>query len=499
MNQQIYHATIILTAMLALTSGCAKQAPPPVDTAMRLERAGAFREQVKQEVQAEPLNGPLTLSAAIARAIRYNMDHRVKLLETAVAQEQHRAAAMAYLPDLAASAGYSSRNNYSGARSYSLLTGQESLEYSTSQEKDHTVTGLRASWNVIDFGLAYYSRKQSENGMAVADEQRRKVMQNIVQDVQEAYWRAYIAQELAGSISKIINDSDKTVSHFQKLGDSSRIDPREGLGQQREVLQIRYNLRGLQEQLSQGKLHLAALLNLPPGTNFMLQPLDRTVPLALSADLSKLEAIALNNRPELRIEDSKLKINQADIRKSILEMMPNLELWAGYNTDSNDFLYNNDWSEAGVLVSWNLLKAANAVGKKGVYEAEEKLAETRHLALSMAVVTQVHLAANRYAVALAKYEDAASLEKVSGKLADVYAKDTLREGAAGYQKIKSDLQATASRMESMLAYAELQNALVRVCNTLGIDPVQGTGESLSPAELAKMIENNLRKANADMR
>lgn len=499
MNQQTYHATIILTAMLALTSGCAKQAPPPVDTAMRLERAGAFREQVKQEVQAEPLNGPLTLSAAIARAIRYNMDHRVKLMETAVAQEQHRAAAMAYLPDLAASAGYSSRNNYSGARSYSLLTGEESLEYSTSQEKEHTVAGLRASWNVIDFGLAYYSRKQTESGMAVADEQRRKVMQNIVQDVQEAYWRAYIAQELAGSISKIINDSDKTVSHFQKLGDSSRIDPREGLGQQREVLQIRYNLRGLQEQLSQGKLHLAALLNLPPGTNFMLQPLDRTVPLALSADLSKLEAIALNNRPELRIEDSKLKINQADIRKSILEMMPNLELWAGYNTDSNDFLYNNDWSEAGVLVSWNLFKAANAVGKKGVYEAEEKLAETRHLALSMAVVTQVHLAANRYAVALAKYEDAASLEKVSGKLADVYAKDTLREGAAGYQKIKSDLQATASRMESMLAYAELQNALVRVCNTLGIDPVQGTGESLSPAELAKMIENNLRKANADMR
>ena len=95
--------------------------------------------------------------------------------------------------------------------------------------------------------------------------------------------------------------------------------------------------------------------------------------------------------------------------------------------------------------------------------------------------------------------DAASLEKVSSKLAAVYAKDTLREGAAGYQKIKSDLQATASRMESMLAYAELQNALVRVCNTLGIDPVQGTGESLSPAELAKMIEDNLRKANADMR
>lgn len=88
---------------------------------------------------------------------------------------------------------------------------------------------------------------------------------------------------------------------------------------------------------------------------------------------------------------------------------------------------------------------------------------------------------------------------MSSKLAAVYAKDTLREGAAGYQKIKSDLQATASRMESMLAYAELQNALVRVCNTLGIDPVQGTGESLSPAELAKMIEDNLRKANADMR
>ena len=43
MAKQTYHATIILAAALALTSGCTKQAPPPVDTAMRVERADAFR------------------------------------------------------------------------------------------------------------------------------------------------------------------------------------------------------------------------------------------------------------------------------------------------------------------------------------------------------------------------------------------------------------------------------------------------------------------------
>ena len=94
------------------------------------------------------------------------------------------------------------------------------------------------------------------------------------------------------------------------------------------------------------------------------------------------------NRPELRIEDSKLKISQADVKKSVLEMLPHVEFWGELTDDTNEYLYNESWNEVGVQVSWNLLGAAQGLGKHGVYEAEEDLAEARHRALSMAVLAR---------------------------------------------------------------------------------------------------------------
>ena len=457
-------------------------------------RIKLFQEEVKQSsVDNFSLDHTLTLQEAIGRAIKYNLDYKIQLMSNALALVEHKKAALAYLPELTASAGYSSRDNYSGARSLSLLSGEQSLEYSTSQEKDHSVSSLMISWDLIDFGLAYYSRQQTSDKMVIAEEERRKVLQNMVQDVQEAYWRAYMAQELAESIASIIADTERSSAYYEKLGKAGKIIKSDSLSQQRDILQIRYNMRSLQEQLSQGKIHLAALINLPTSVTLKLQPLSREIPPAITADLERLEESALLNRPELRMEDAKLAINKSDVRKSILETVPHLELWAGYNYDSNEYLYNNDWTEAGIRVSWNLFNATDALGKRSVYKANENLIRSKQMSLSMAIITQVHLAANRYQVARDKYNDALQLENISSELADLYKKDVFREGSAGYKKIKSALQATSAKMDSMLAYAELQNAMVRVCNTIGIDPIEGAGEDLSLTELSGLIQNNLKK------
>lgn len=47
----------------------------------------------------ETLNGPITLEQAVARAIKYNLDHRLKVMENALASHQLTTANLSMLPD----------------------------------------------------------------------------------------------------------------------------------------------------------------------------------------------------------------------------------------------------------------------------------------------------------------------------------------------------------------------------------------------------------------
>lgn len=492
MSRKIYKSAAVLGVTTLLLTGCGSKNPAP-DMEMRQTRINNFQKTVDKLQQEEPISGALTLSEAIARAVKYNLDNRVKQMEIAVAQQHLNLARVGYLPEITALAGYSSRNNDPGAISRSLATGEVSLEYSSSQEKKHTLSSLRTSWDVVDFGLTYFTVQQESSKIAIAKEQHRKVIQNIIQDVQEAYWRTYISQQLSSRIEDIVRESDETIARFKELTANGRLDPKEALSQQREILQIRYNVRALQEELAQGPIHLAALLNLRPGTDLKLDTTEKQPISDFSSNIAMLENLALRNRPELRMEDSKKKINTANIRKALLEMFPSIEVWGQVNHDTNDYLYNNSWNEVGLQMSWQLMNTAHSGASLMSYQAEDDLAEARHTALSMAIISQVHLALNRYTIAVAKYNDALNMQEINEKLAELINRDTLRQGQAGFSRIRANLQTTATDMESMLAYAEVRNALMRLYNTLGLDPLDSLEQELSIDEIRQQVEQNQTK------
>ncbi len=488
--------TAVLSALCLFLSGCGTMSPEP-DTEMRLARVDTYRQTMEQIREQEPVTDTLTLSGAIARAIKYNLDNRVKQMEMAVAQQHLNLARIGYLPEVTVMAGYSSRNNQPGSISRSLATGEVSLEYSSSQERSHTISSLRTSWDVLDFGLNYYNVEQAVSKIAIAGEHRRKVLQNIIQDVQEAYWRTYIAQQITAHIDRLFQESSVSLERFRRLVDSGKIDPKDGLTKQREIFQLRHTIHNLRAKLAEGPIHLAALANLPAGTglDLRLDAMDTTSLPRLNINAEKLEKLALTNRPELRIEDSKKKINTADIRKSILGLFPHLEFWGQVNHDTNEYLYNNSWSEVGVQVSWQLMESAQNGGRIYNYQAEERLADARNNALSMAVIAQVHLALNQYSVALNKYQDAADLREISRKIAELVNRDTLRLGEASFARIHANLQATVTDMESMLAYADVRNAIMRLYNTVGLDPLnEVVDQGLPVDDIARQVETYLTRA-----
>ncbi|MBI1207737.1 MAG: hypothetical protein GC191_10670 [Azospirillum sp.] len=100
--------------------------PEPMSDAEKTARIAADRLVMFQDT--EPVTGPVGLDEAMARAVKYNLDHRVELMSAAVAQAQLNLAHYDLLPKLTAAAGYSSRSNSDASSSISLETKRESLE-----------------------------------------------------------------------------------------------------------------------------------------------------------------------------------------------------------------------------------------------------------------------------------------------------------------------------------------------------------------------------------
>src|SRR4051812_39023878 len=177
-----------LSAVFAL-SACMAIKPQPLTAPEIATVSAADRKQAYQDVA--PLSGPLTLDEAIARAIKYNLERRTRLLEQSLAYGQFELGNFDMLPKLMASAGYRERDNDLITRSKDSVTGMPSLAHPfISSERAATTTDLSFTWSLLDFGQSYYGAKQNADRALIAAEHSRKALHNLIQDVRIAFWRA---------------------------------------------------------------------------------------------------------------------------------------------------------------------------------------------------------------------------------------------------------------------------------------------------------------------
>ena len=73
--------------------------------------SGSRSDRERMYLDQEPVRAPLTLEEAAARAIKYNLDYRLQLMESALQQGVLEVSQFDMLPRLTASAGYVTRDN----------------------------------------------------------------------------------------------------------------------------------------------------------------------------------------------------------------------------------------------------------------------------------------------------------------------------------------------------------------------------------------------------
>ncbi len=476
-----------------LIAGCAVTNAPlhPGEVA---ERVRGDRERMY--VDQEPVRAPLTLEEAAARAIKYNLDYRLQLMESALQQGVLEVSQFDMLPRLTASAGYVARDNEFYSQYQTLGEPYDSnLPYSRSTESARRLAGAELSWNLLDFGVSYYRARAQSDQVLIAEERKRKVVQNVMQDVRSAYWRALGAQRLADPLDQLLARTATALERAREVERQGLLPVPQALSYQRALLDTLTQLQTRRQDLELARAELAALMNLPPGTRYALSDLAEGELPPAPAGVAELEDVALNSRPELREEDYRKRVSATEIRRALASTLPAISFDVGANYDSNKFLLNNAWVESGIRVSLNLfrLAAIPAIRRQG--EVQGQVDDTRRMAQAMAILTQVRVATLRYGLARGEYDTFSQSAGVDHRLAGYARASATSQVESELELIRSEARALLSEYQRHIAYANAQAAWGRLYNSLGLD-VEADDSDVPVRTLAVRIRHSLLRWQA---
>ena len=424
-----------------------------------------------------PVTKPISLDEAIQRGLKYNLQKKVKVLESALSQQQLDLVYYDMLPSLTAAAGYSERNNYAASASTSFINGNPqplgaNPSYSISQDKERVTSDIGFSWNILDFGLSYVRAQQQSDKYLIAKEKEKKVEQNLTQEIRRAYYQAVSAQDLLKRIQPMMTEVNQALADSKQV-QNERVakSPMEALSYQRELLDILRSLHTLESSLISAKVELAELMGLKPGIEFELADKverDYSIP-QFNMNLDEMEKIALENRPELTESRYQERISDKEITAAKLKMLPGINLNTSLSYDNSDYLLNNDWYSYGANVSWNLLNVFKGNEMNKLAKTQVEVAKEQKLALSMAVLSQVHLSIVKFNQAKKEY----LLSKDYLDVADDIYKLTQVENDVNINGrlvlIKEKLSNILATLRYSSAYANVQNSYGRIFASLGVE------------------------------
>lgn len=471
-------------------SGCAIK-PRPISMDERLKSMAA--DQVEMYSKQEAINGPLTFYNALARALKYNFDHRLSAMEGVLQNTQLSVANMQMLPKLTASAGYSARDEqlYSTSR---LITGADTRSGipSTSQDKRRGFADLTLAWNVLDFGVSYYQAKQQADRVLISQERKRKVVNNLIKEVLEAYWSASISERVLPKLEPVLAQAQHALELSHTIADN-RLQPMVGvLEYQRSLLRVIDQLQKLKSDLMMAKPKLAGLINAPRGKEFYLADQENIPePPALATPVAKLEELGLFFRPELREEMYQERISRMDARKEMLKILPGFTIPLSANWDSNSFLLHQLWLEAGVKMTFNLVNLVAAPKLWDSAQTQIEVAKIRRKALTVAALVQINVGYQQYLKALDGYKSAKELNQVDEGIFTAISNNADNDAGSELERIHAATSALASQLEREQSLSEVYAALGNIYASIGLNPVAGDIEHVSVGTLSHILQKNM--------
>ena len=456
------------TAFAALlAAGCAVELHPLRDD----ELSQLAQERVVQVVADQEANKtPITLYEAMARAIKYNQDYRLELMQAELRNSELHLASREMLPKAVANASYAGRNSDLALGHLDLPTNTYVEPTTTSQDRIQSIGDATFSWNILDFALSYVRARQAADKFLIAEEARRKVIQRIIEDTRTAYWRAVSAERLTKRLAALEARAQRAIGDARALQDSGDISPTGALTYERELVQIKNTSQQLVRDLALARAQLAALMNLDPATKFSLAGSDGDLrPVMLGLSGREMLAEALFNRPELRDVAYQKRINEAEAIAAWLELLPGAQLFLAENSSSNSYLLHGHWMTMGVTAAENLLKVFQLPARRNLIEAQDEVLDQKLLAMTMVVITQVYMSRTRYRHFAKELEIATGYNDVQSRLVAELRAQANADKIGEQTLLREEMNALLAELKRDIAYANVQNAAANVFVSMGLD------------------------------
>jgi outer membrane protein TolC len=494
----INNKVVLLIILIITVTGCSVK--PKLITKKELNTD--IKENLEFIIKnSTPITKEISLEEAINRAIKYNLDKKVSVMEKALAQKEAKNMTYELLPKLTASAGYSARNNYAASASTSFTNNQpDPLDanptYSLSSSKSRFTSDMEFSWNILDFGLSYIRAKQQSDKYLISIEREKKVKHNITKDVRKAYYEALSATELIEKIEPIMIETKKAIEFSQKAKSLRVSSSMEALTYQRELHDILRSLNSIRKELITSKTILSELMGLKPGTQFKLVKLKKDEYLVPSIPLTinEMEKIAIKNRPEIHESRYKERISEEEITAAKLSILPRFGISTGLHYDNSEYLLNGDWFSYGATVSWNLFDLFGYSNRQDIAKSKFAIAKQQKLAIYMAVLSQVHLSYVKFKELKKDYILSKRYLEISDEIFSIIKSKNELNLNSDLIFIKEKLNHILAILRHSSSYAQMQNSYGELLVSIGdLDAFKNSSNNIvkkPKIDIIKIEENN---------
>jgi hypothetical protein len=364
----------------------------------------------------------------------------------------------------------------------SLPTITENLGYDNTTTTSGIPADLKVSWNMLDLSSLYYQNSLASADV-VAEEQSRKVVNNILLEARTAYWKALAAQRIIPVIDDmseyLVRVVDEINARTKEMAKEGKVPSTSLLVRKRKYLENIKQLTDLRRKFDTAQAEFAGLLGFYPSTEIKLAGSEYgnfPVP-SMRAKIQQLEWIALTNRPELRLFDGSTSKDELELVIKDFDDVNNSD----YQQDPN--YYNRRWTKSSDDLSMNLFEDIRTESAS----TYNSLARQR---LTNVVVNQVYLSWALYQSAIEDYYLNMGVADTSEDIAEDI---TTQEGANKAISHLESARAIVDEAEAFLSYVEVQAAIGRLYASMGMDAVPLDMLNDTPSMIAVYIRQTLDK------
>jgi outer membrane protein TolC len=204
-----------------------------------------------------------------------------------------------------------------------------------------------------------------------------------------------------------------------------------------------------------------------------------------------MEEQALAQNPDLREHVYQRRIAATEARKVLVRNFPNLSLNLGARYDTDRYLVEKNWAEAGLQTSFNFINLLALPAQQRAAEAGIALADQRRLAAHVAVVTQVHVAREQLSAARKQLERANALWVLDDKIMQQMLRREQAQAGSKLERVAAQTTMIISLLRRYQALAQVHAATSRLQATLGVDPLPESSDELSLEQLRGHVSSRL--------